>query len=138
LSLSEDVGGGGSSSGQIDLLREMFPCVKKDELIGVLTLSGGDVEKAVQLLLLEEHESLPIPKHCNGIVGGAKRVQRTSTSSEDDDQKFLKERVVARYGFVDKNEDAKEFKPILPKEVKTKIFHIERVSVCMNLMLIIC
>jgi hypothetical protein len=107
------------NSSSLDLLQEMFPSLSVSELSAVLALTNGQVERAVQILLLEEENG---GSSSSSSSRPSKRVQRNSTSStEEDDQKFLKERVVARYGFVDKKEDAKEFKPILPKEVRSAV-----------------
>lgn len=110
--LSETGSDGGSTdssscdlfSEECDILQEMFPETCFIEVKHCVTVANGDINKATQLLLHRQEmgESL----HQNPL----NKSNRQPALNDHD----MKNRIIARYSYVDKV-DTREYKPVIPK-----------------------
>nr|CAG4652018.1 EOG090X0A55 [Triops cancriformis] len=97
---------------ELQLLGEMFPSSSINELAHCLLLANGCVDKAAQLVLHRQEigESLP-PCEISAIP-------RLRTSLDD---KSMKKKIIAKYSYVDKDEDQREHRPPPLKEQPKKL-----------------
>lgn len=112
-----------SNSNELHNLAEMFPNYKTQDLSMVLNMANNDMEKAVQILLLDESmlDGVGVVKKTKNKGGTGTEGGEQSNHIEEEGEDFrkdLKDRLVARYGFIDKAQDVKEHRPILPKSVR--------------------
>lgn len=117
--LSETSDAGSDSSGdysgqedsfynyELQMLQEMFPRSVTKELRHCLTVAEGDIERAAQIVLHRQETGQSI---INAIQGAQR--QRQLVNDEE-----LKSRIIARYSYVDKDDDVREHRPVPPKSV---------------------
>ncbi|KAL1117900.1 hypothetical protein AAG570_004213 [Ranatra chinensis] len=94
------------------MLQEMFPGLSAMEVRHCLTIAGGDVATAAQLVLHRQETGQTLNPTILQTGGQHKSVI--------DDQE-LKSRIIARYSFVDKDEDGREHRPVAPKSEPKKL-----------------
>lgn len=111
--LSETSDGGSTDSSncdfysdECDILQEMFPETSYLEVKHCIAIAKGDIDTATQILLHRQetgqcltHNTCGFPTNRNAVIDDAE----------------LKNRIIARYSYVDKNAASKEYKPITPK-----------------------
>ncbi|ODN03829.1 CUE domain-containing protein 2 [Orchesella cincta] len=101
-------------NGKTQTLMEMFPTLQKIDAQNFVALANGDLEKAVQMVLVQ--------LETGEIKSPIQLTNRLRTNSKSDvDEKTLKDRIFARYGFIDQAEDTREYKPLLPKAEPKKM-----------------
>lgn len=97
----------------ISILQEMFPGLCDIEIRHCLTIADGDVTTAIPLILHRQETGQTLT-HSAIIQHGA---QQKSTV----DDKEIKSRIIARYSFVDKDDDVREHRPVAPKTEPKKL-----------------
>ncbi|KAH8312435.1 hypothetical protein KR044_010728 [Drosophila immigrans] len=119
LSETSDGGSTDSSSSTCDyfldeaeVLQEMFPDTAYVEIKHCIAISKGDIDGATQILLhrQETNQSLTDKSHTMLIK---------KNIVVDDNE--LKNRIIARYSYVDKNATQREYKPVVPKMEPRKL-----------------
>lgn len=82
----------------METLGEMFPNYSQSDLGMVLNLVNHDLQRAVQILLLDNGEQEIV----KGLVKPGGQAKKSSPGGEDkiDDKKGLKERLMARCGYL--------------------------------------
>ncbi|XP_048004237.1 CUE domain-containing protein 2 [Leguminivora glycinivorella] len=90
---------------QCAVLHEMFPNTCAMEIKHCVSIACGDVERAAATLLHRREQGQ--------ALSAAALHQASKTPLCDDSE--LKNRIIARYSYVDKNSDTKEHKPLAPK-----------------------
>ncbi|XP_024082990.1 CUE domain-containing protein 2 isoform X2 [Cimex lectularius] len=98
---------------KIQILQEMFPGLSEIEARHCLTVAGSDVATAAQLVLHRQEAGQTL-NHNSIIQHGGQH------KSLVDDQE-LKSRIIARYSFVDKDDDTREHRPVAPKSEPKKM-----------------
>ncbi|CAB0002281.1 unnamed protein product [Nesidiocoris tenuis] len=98
---------------QIQVLQEMFPGVCEMEVRHCLTIAGGDVATAAQIAL-HRQEAGQTFNHTTFL-------QHSGQPKAVVDDHELKSRIIARYSFVDKDDDAREHRPVAPKSEPKKL-----------------
>ncbi|KAG8312392.1 CUE domain-containing protein 2 [Homalodisca vitripennis] len=96
---------------QTATLLETFPTVCEQEVLQCLAIAKGDLAKAAQLIFdrQEMGESLT----------SASVLQVGSQQKFVVDDQELKNRIIQRYSFVDKDDDVREHRPVAPKSGKS-------------------
>ncbi|EDV44160.1 uncharacterized protein Dana_GF16167 [Drosophila ananassae] len=119
LSETSDGGSTDSSSSTCDyfldeaeVLQEMFPDTAYVEIKHCIAISKGDIDSATQILLhrQETNQSLT-DKSSTGYI-------KKNVVVDDNE---LKNRIIARYSYVDKNATQREYKPVVPKMEPRKL-----------------
>lgn len=127
--LSENSDGSSDSSGdyfigqeetvydpeQVHLLQEMFPSACSIEVRHCLAIAEGDVGRAAQLVLHRQEAGQSLMPHSGSLNSVGQRQK-----SVVDDQE-LKSRIIARYSYVDKDDDVREHRPVGPKSEPKKL-----------------
>ncbi|KDR20147.1 CUE domain-containing protein 2 [Zootermopsis nevadensis] len=127
--LSENSDGSSDSSGeyfsnqedsayvatQVHLLQEMFPGVCIIEVRHCLAIAEGDVARAAQLVLHRQEAGQSLTPNATVLQPMAQRQKAVV-----DDQE-LKSRIIARYSYVDKDDDVREHRPVGPKSEPKKL-----------------
>ncbi|XP_063545580.1 CUE domain-containing protein 2 [Cydia strobilella] len=90
---------------QCAVLHEMFPNTCAMEIKHCVSIACGDVERAAATLLHRREQGQ--------ALSAAALHQASKTPLCDDSE--LKNRIIARYSYVDKNSQTKEHKPLAPK-----------------------
>ncbi|XP_041970318.1 CUE domain-containing protein 2 [Aricia agestis] len=90
---------------QCRILHEMFPNTCAMEIKHCVSIAGGDAERAAATLLHRREQ---------GQALSAAALHSAARPLPCDDYE-LKNRIIARYSYVDKNSDTKEHKPLAPK-----------------------
>lgn len=98
---------------QIQVLQEMFPGLCEMEVRHCLTIAGGDITTAAQLVLHRQEEGQSLNQ--------SSIIQHSAQQKSEVDDKEIKSRIIARYSFVDKDEDAREHRPVAPKTEPKKL-----------------
>lgn len=118
--ISETSDGGSTDSSccdfyseEVDILHEMFPDVCSMEVKHCLTIANGDIDRATQILLHRQENGLCISQN------GSLNLNLSKTPLIDDDE--LKNRIIERYSYVDKDAENKEHKPLAPKTEPKKL-----------------
>ncbi|XP_018910769.2 CUE domain-containing protein 2 [Bemisia tabaci] len=93
----------------VQALIEMFPGVSELEIRHCLTIANDDLTQATQVLLHRRETGQSLA--CNATLYQCSN-KRTPSLADDEE---LKSRIIARYSYVDKDEDSKEHKPVAPK-----------------------
>ncbi|XP_059057303.1 CUE domain-containing protein 2 isoform X2 [Achroia grisella] len=91
---------------QCRALHEMFPNTCAMEIKHCVSIARGDVERAAATLLHRREQGQALS------AGGLHSAARQQPVCDDHE---LKNRIIARYSYVDKNSDTKEHKPLAPK-----------------------
>jgi len=117
--------GTGSFSEEELVLAEMFPEASSLEIRNCLTVSNGDVECAVQLMLLKKENIDDEGKeNCHQVLDLSPEVHRPSSKRQElkeADQQNLKEQMMARYGYVEVSQEEKTHKPTLREQGEKKL-----------------
>ncbi|KAJ0182932.1 hypothetical protein K1T71_000908 [Dendrolimus kikuchii] len=87
------------------VLHEMFPNTCAMEIKHCVSIAHGDVERAAATLLHRREQG-------QALSQAALHSAARQTLCDDSE---LKNRIIARYSYVDKNSDTKEHKPLAPK-----------------------
>lgn len=98
---------------QIHVLQEMFPGLCEMEVRHCLTIAGGDIATAAQLVLHRQETGQALNQ--------SSIIQHGAQQKSAVDDRELKSRIIARYSFVDKDEDAREHRPVAPKTEPKKL-----------------
>uniref|UniRef100_A0A6B2EBM8 CUE domain-containing protein 2 n=1 Tax=Phlebotomus kandelakii TaxID=1109342 RepID=A0A6B2EBM8_9DIPT len=111
--LSETSDGGSTDSSscdffsdECDALQEMFPESTFLEVKHCVTIASGDIDRATQILLHRQETG-------QSLSGNGTNIQAPKSQSIDDAE--LKSRIIARYSYVDKSSENREYKPVAPK-----------------------
>ncbi|XP_044740522.1 CUE domain-containing protein 2 [Chrysoperla carnea] len=119
--ISETSDGGSTDSScydffseEIDILQEMFPDVCSMEVKHCLAIANGEIERATQILLHRQENGLCL--NANNAL--SLTISNKNTKINDSE---LKNRIIARYSYVDKDSDVREHKPLAPKDEPKKL-----------------
>lgn len=117
--LSETSDGGSTDSSscdffseECDALQEMFPESTYLEVKHCITIASGDIDRATQILLHRQESG-------QSLVGNGTNIPVPKSQSIDDAE--LKNRIIARYSYVDKSSENREYKPVAPKVEPKKL-----------------
>ncbi|KAG8039814.1 hypothetical protein G9C98_000543 [Cotesia typhae] len=125
--LSETSDAGSDSSGeyfteqhetswhQVTLLQEMFPAASRAEIRHCLAIAGGDPAKAAQIALHRQEAGQSISSNLTYLTQPSRR----SKAAVNDEE--LKSRIIARYSYVDRDDDSREHRPVTPKREPKKL-----------------
>ena len=100
----------------MDHLMEMFPSVCTIEVSHCLTLMGGDIEKAAQLIMHRQESGQSLQPGNVKSRNGSKYCKPAEI-----DDKSMKRLIMDKYGFVDESDDARYHRPTLKKEDDKKM-----------------
>lgn len=95
----------------VSSLVEMFPYACGLEVTHCLSLSGGDVERAAQLIIHRHEQG-------QAIKPADRKIKLPKVLSDDKD---VKDRILGKYGFVDQDEDKRYHRPNLKKNDDKKM-----------------
>ncbi|ALC45631.1 CG9636 [Drosophila busckii] len=119
LSETSDGGSTDSSSSTCDyflceaeVLQEMFPDTAYVEIKHCIAISKGDIDGATQILLHRQETNQSLTDKSQNLIFKKNVVV-------DDNE--LKNRIIARYSYVDKNATQREYKPVVPKMEPRKL-----------------
>ncbi|XP_053688185.1 CUE domain-containing protein 2-A [Sabethes cyaneus] len=117
LSETSDAGSTDSSncdlfSEECEVLQEMFPESSLIEVKHCILIANGDVDRATQILLHRQEAG-------QSLKGNPSNMQTSKTLPQIDETE-LKNRIISRYSYVDK-EDHREYKPVAPKVEPKKL-----------------
>lgn len=117
LSETSDAGSTDSSncdlfSEECEVLQEMFPESSLIEVKHCILIANGDVDRATQILLHRQEAG-------QSLKGNPSSLQNSKTLPQIDETE-LKNRIISRYSYVDK-EDHREYKPVAPKVEPKKL-----------------
>ncbi|CAB3371749.1 Hypothetical predicted protein [Cloeon dipterum] len=98
---------------QLQLLMEMFPTVCNLEVRHCLAIAGGEVEQAAQLVLHRQEAG-------ESLTASSVQTATGKNKPKVDDQE-LKERIIARYSYIDQAEASREHRPVAPKQEPKKM-----------------
>nr|CAI5863502.1 unnamed protein product [Callosobruchus analis] len=116
--LSEVSDGGSTDSSccdfsdEMDVLQEMFPTVCAIEVKHCLTIAAGDIERATQILIDRQENGQCLSPN-NSLT-----IQVTKKTIDDLE---LKNRIIERYSYIDKDAFNKEHRPVAPKVEPKKL-----------------
>ncbi|XP_015117772.1 CUE domain-containing protein 2-A [Diachasma alloeum] len=99
---------------EISLLQEMFPAASPAEIRHCLAIADGDITKAAQLALHRQEAGQSITSNLTYLTPN-----RRAKASVNDDE--LKSRIIARYSYVDRDDDSREHRPVTPKREPKKL-----------------
>ncbi|CAD7084739.1 unnamed protein product [Hermetia illucens] len=118
--LSETSDGGSTDSSscdffsdECDVLQEMFPESSYLEVKHCITIAKGDIDSATQILLHRQETGQSLQANSSNLQGA-----KSATVIDDAE---LKNRIIARYSYVDKNAANREYKPVVPKVEPKKL-----------------
>ncbi|XP_029056087.1 CUE domain-containing protein 2-A isoform X1 [Osmia lignaria lignaria] len=123
--LSETSDAGSDSSGeyfseqesswhQVALLQEMFPAASLAEARHCLAVASGDIAKAAQLALHRQEAGQSIVSNLTFLTPNGRNKARVNDEE-------LKSRIIARYSYVDRDDDSREHRPVAPKTEPKKL-----------------
>ncbi|KAJ8978678.1 hypothetical protein NQ317_015646 [Molorchus minor] len=122
LSEMSDCGSTDSSccdfSDEMDVLQEMFPTVCTIEVKHCLAIAAGDIERATQIL---------IDRQENGQCLSQSNPLTIQVAKKTIDDSELKNRIIERYSYVDKDAFNKEHRPVAPK-VEPKNWYVTGIT----------
>ncbi|KAJ2943388.1 hypothetical protein O0L34_g12198 [Tuta absoluta] len=95
-------------SEQCAVLNEMFPNTPTMEIKHCVSIARGDVEHAAATLLHRR-------EHGQALSAATLHTATAATRAPVCDDSELKNRIIARYSYVDKNSETKEHRPLAPK-----------------------
>ncbi|KAK9754019.1 CUE domain [Popillia japonica] len=99
---------------EIDTLQEMFPHVCTLEIRYCLAIACGDVERATQILLHRQENGQSLNPNNSLTL----HLQNQNKVIDDNE---LKNRIIERYSYVDKDSFLKEHRPVAPKVEPKKL-----------------
>lgn len=100
---------------EVRLLQEMFPGACCLEVRHCLAIAGGDLPRAAQLVLHRQEAGQSLTVASSAVQVGAGRPKVCM------DDRQLKERIIARYSYIDHEEDKREHRPVAPKSEPKKL-----------------
>ncbi|XP_012535340.1 CUE domain-containing protein 2 isoform X2 [Monomorium pharaonis] len=103
-----------SSWHQVALLQEMFPAASPAEARHCLAVAGGDIAKAAQLALHRQEAGQSIVSNLTFLTPNGRNKARVNDEE-------LKSRIIARYSYVDRDDDCREHRPVAPKTEPKKL-----------------
>ncbi|EDW85063.1 CUE domain-containing protein 2 [Drosophila tropicalis] len=119
LSETSDGGSTDSSSSNCDyfldeaeVLQEMFPDTAYVEIKHCIAIAKGDIDGATQILLHRQDTNQSLTDKSHTLV------IKKNVAVDDNE---LKNRIIARYSYVDKNATQREYKPVVPKMEPRKL-----------------
>lgn len=98
---------------QMEVLQEMFPEATAAEIQHCLAIADGDVAKAAQLALHRQEAGQSITSNLTYLTSN----RRTKAVNDEE----LKSRIIARYSYVDRDDDSREHRPVTPKREPKKL-----------------
>ncbi|XP_060534417.1 CUE domain-containing protein 2 [Cylas formicarius] len=116
--LSEMSDGGSTDSSccdfpdEMDILQEMFPTVCSIEVKHCLAIAAGDIERATQILIDRQENGQCLSQNATLTIQVAK---------QKIDDAELKNRIIERYSYIDKDALNKEYRPVAPKVEPKKL-----------------
>lgn len=125
IELKESVGNA-SFREEILMLTEVFPEACSLEIQNCLMVANGDVESAVQLMLVKkENIDEEWKENVHQTVDHVSPKTHLPTAKKEqlhqDEQQGLKEQIMAKYGYVEVSQDEKSYQPILHKQDEKKL-----------------
>lgn len=122
---SESAGNNESFSEDALVLAEMFPEASSLEIRNCLMVSNGDVESAVQLMLLKKENIDDEGKeNCHQVLDLSPKVHCPSSKRQElqeAEQQNLKEEMMARYGYIEVSQEEKTHQPTLREQGEKKL-----------------
>ncbi|XP_001358653.2 CUE domain-containing protein 2 [Drosophila miranda] len=119
LSETSDGGSTDSSSSNCDYffdeaeaLQEMFPDAAYVEIKHCIAISKGDIDSATQILLHRQETNQSLTDKSHSMI-----IKKNVVVDDNE----LKNRIIARYSYVDKNATQREYKPVVPKMEPRKL-----------------
>ncbi|XP_030369913.1 CUE domain-containing protein 2 [Scaptodrosophila lebanonensis] len=119
LSETSDGGSTDSSSSTCDyfmdeteVLQEMFPDTAYVEVKHCIAIAKGDIDSATQILLHRQETGQSLTDKSNTLA-----IKKNVIVDDNE----LKNRIIARYSYVDKNATQREYKPVVPKMEPRKL-----------------
>lgn len=97
---------------ECEVLQEMFPESSLIEVKHCILIANGDIDRATQILLHRQEAG-------QSLKGNPSNVQPNKALPQIDETE-LKNRIISRYSYVDK-EDHREYKPVAPKVEPKKL-----------------
>ncbi|KAL5284898.1 CUEDC2 family protein [Megaselia abdita] len=97
---------------ECESLQEIFPNSCYLEIKHCISIAKGDLDTATQILIHRQDNGQSLTEKSSNI--------QTNKATMIDDSE-LKNRIIARYSYVDKDEKKKEFKPVAPKVEPKKL-----------------
>nr|CAG4644151.1 EOG090X0A55 [Lepidurus arcticus] len=97
---------------ELELLSEMFPSSCANELSHCLMLANGTVDRAAQLILHRQEIGESLPAYESSAVFKPKSCL---------DDKSMKKKIIAKYSYVDNDEDQREHRPPPLKQQPKKL-----------------
>lgn len=94
-------------------LLEMFPASCQLEAFHCLSLAGGDMDEATQLILDRQESGESI------VPSAEKRLLHFQAPVQDD--KKVRDQMLQKYAYIDEEEDKKVYRPTAPKSVPKKL-----------------
>ncbi|XP_005182533.1 CUE domain-containing protein 2-A [Musca domestica] len=98
-------------SQEIKILEEMFPDTPLIEIKYCITIANGDIDGATQTILHRQDTG-------QSLTDKSHTVARKNVVADDTE---LKNRIIARYSYVDKDSAKREYKPMAPKTEPKKL-----------------
>lgn len=121
----ESTGNNGSYSEEVLVLAEMFPEASSLEIRNCLMVSNGDIESAVQLMLLKKENIDDEGKeNYHRVLDLSPKVHCPSSKRQElqeAEQQSLKEQMMARYGYVEVSQEEKTHQPTLREQGEKKL-----------------
>ncbi|XP_015928016.1 CUE domain-containing protein 2-A isoform X2 [Parasteatoda tepidariorum] len=106
----------GYENEDLETLTEMFPHLHILEAKQFLNMSAGSCEKAAQLILQKQEVGEDIDTH---IISKSATLNPHKEKFVEDKQ--LREQILKRYAYIDEDDDAREHKPVAPKNEPKKL-----------------
>ncbi|KAK9884329.1 hypothetical protein WA026_005279 [Henosepilachna vigintioctopunctata] len=97
---------------EMDVLQEMFPHVCSMEVKHCLTIASGDIERATQILIDRQENGQSMTPNNSLTI----HVNKATINDTE-----LKNRIIERYSYVDKDAFTKEHRPVAPKVEPKKL-----------------
>ncbi|XP_055906083.1 CUE domain-containing protein 2 [Eupeodes corollae] len=97
---------------ECEVLQEMFPETSYVEVKHCIAIAKGDIDSATQILLHRQETGQSLTDKSNNLQGRKNNVVNDTE---------LKNRIIARYSYVDKNAATREYKPFVPKVEPKKL-----------------
>ncbi|XP_078359701.1 CUE domain-containing protein 2-like isoform X2 [Oculina patagonica] len=123
--MEKESSGNGSFSEEVSVLAEMFPESCSLEIRNCLMVANGDVESAVQLMLLKgENTDDESKENCPRVLDFSPKAHRPSSKRQElqeAEQQNLKEQMMARYGYVEVDQEDKAHQPTLHKQEEKRL-----------------
>lgn len=97
---------------ECEVLQEMFPETSYVEVKHCIAIAKGDIDSATQILLHRQDTGQSLTDKSNNLQARKNNVVNDTE---------LKNRIIARYSYVDKNAAQREYKPFVPKVEPKKL-----------------